>query len=240
MRRTASPLWQHIADVIGQEIRDQFYAPGERLPTEPELAQRFGVNRHTVRRAVGSLQDVGLLRIEQGRGTYVQEDIVDYPLGSRTRFSEIIERQAKTPSGTLLRSATIPADQTIAEALNVAMGAPVALIETIGKADGQPISLVGHHFALDRFPDVFAAYEAEGKITAMLKRLGVDDYFRKSTTITARMPHSYETRHLRVARMTPILCLEAINVDSGGTPVEYGLTRFSSSRVQILIDTMPA
>jgi GntR family transcriptional regulator, phosphonate transport system regulatory protein len=239
MHRTGSPLWQHIADSVAGEIRDRIFAPGDRLPTEAEFAVRFGVNRHTVRRAIASLQDFGLVRIEQGRGTFVQEDIVDYPLSSRTRFSEIIERQAKTPSGTLLRCATIPADQAVSEALDVAPGAPIALIETIGKADDQPISLVGHHFSLDRFPEVFAAYEAEGKITAMLKRLGVDDYFRKSTTITARMPHSYETRHLRVARMTPILCLEAINVDAEGTPVEYGLTRFSSSRVQILIDTLP-
>lgn len=237
-RRTGSPLWQYIADSLAQEIRDRVFAPGDRLPTEAELAQRFGVNRHTVRRAVASLQDFGLIRIEQGRGTFVQEDIVDYPLSKRTRFSEIIRRQAKTPSGAMLRSATIPADQAVAEALAIPLGAPVALIETIGKVDDQPISLVGHHFPLDRFPDVFAAYEAERKITPMLERLGVSDYFRKSTRVTARMPDSYEMRHLRVARMTPILCLEAINVDSDGRPVEYGLTRFSSSRVQILIDTL--
>ncbi len=151
----------------------------------------------------------------------------------------IVKRQAKTPSVTLLRSATIPVDQATSEALAVALGAPVALIETIGQVDDQPISLVGHHFALDRFPDVRTAYEAERKITPMLARLGVADYFRKSTTITARMPDGYEMPHLRVARMAPILCLEAINVDGRGAPIEYGLTRFSSSRVQILIDTLP-
>lgn len=240
MQRTGSPLWRHIADSVAGEIHHRVFAPGDRLPTEAELARRFGVNRHTVRRAIASLQDFGLVRIEQGRGTFVQEDIVDYPLSSRTRFSEIIERQAKTPSGALLRAATIPADEAVSGALGVALGAPVALIETIGKADGQPISLAGHHFSLDRFPDVFSVYEAEGKVTPMLRRLGVDDYFRKSTTVTARMPSSYEMRHLRVARMTPILCLEAINVDSRGLPVEYGLTRFSSSRVQIRIDSFPA
>lgn len=240
MRRAGRPLWQSIADSVAGEIRDRLLAPGDRLPTEADLARRFGVNRHTVRRAIASLQDYGLVRIEQGRGTFVQEDIVDYPLSSRTRFSEIIERQARTPSGTLLRSATIPADQTLSEALGVALGGPVALIETIGKVDGQPISLVGHHFSLERFPDLFAAYEAEGKITRMLGRLGVDDYLRRSTTITARLPNGYEVRHLRVSRMTPILCLEAINVDAQGAPVEYGLTRFSTSRVQIRVDTLPS
>lgn len=239
IRRTGSPLWQFIADSLAQEIRDRIFAPGDRLPTEPELAQRFGVNRHTVRRAVASLQDEGMIRIEQGRGTFVQDDIVDYPLSKRTRFSEIVERQARLPSGTLLRTVTIPADADAAEALQIAVGAPVGLIETVGKVDGQPISLVAHHFALDRFPNLFAAYEIDRKITPMLSRLGVPDYLRKTTRVTARTPDTYEMRHLRLARGTPVLCLEAINVDGEGRPVEYGLTRFSSNRVQIVIDTLP-
>lgn len=238
-RRAGFPLWQQIADVVTQEIRDRVYAPGDRLPTEMELAQRFGVNRHTVRRAVASLQDFGLLRIEQGRGTFVQEDIVDYPLSRRTRFSEIVRRQAKTPSGEHLRSATIPADATIADALAIKLGAPVALIETVGKVDDQPVSLAAHHFPLDRFPDLFEAYEATHKITPMFERLGVADYVRKSTKVTARMPDGYEMRHLRLARMTPVLAVEAVNVDGDGRPVEYGQTRFSSTRVQIVIDTLP-
>jgi GntR family phosphonate transport system transcriptional regulator len=239
MRRTGFPLWQQIADTIAQEIRDRIYGPGDRLPTELELAERFGVNRHTVRRAVASLQDFGLLRIEQGRGTFVQEDIVDYPLSRRTRFSEIIRRQAKTPSGELLRSATIPADAAIAEALAIRVGAPVALIETVGKADGQPISLAAHHFPLERFPDLFEAYAEARKITPMFERLGVADYVRKTTRVTARMPDSHEMRHLHLARMTPVLFVEAINVDGEGRPIEYGQTRFSSSRVQIVVDTLP-
>lgn len=230
------PRWQVIADTLEGDIRDGVYRPSDRLPTELELATRFGVNRHTVRRAVASLQDQGLVRIEQGRGTFVQEDIVDYPVSSRTRFSEIVKRQARTPSGTKLRSTTIPADEAMAEALKLVRGAPIALIETVGMVDGVPISLASHHFSLDRFPEIFAAYEAERKITPMLKRLGVDDYLRKSTKVTARLPDVHEQRHLRLSRVSPVLCLEAVNVDADGEPIEYGLTRFSSGRVQIVIE----
>jgi GntR family phosphonate transport system transcriptional regulator len=180
-----------------------------------------------------------MIRIEQGRGTFVQEDIVDYPLSRRTRFSEIVRRQARTPSGMLLRSATIPADKTMAEALEIAPGAPVALIETVGMVDDQPISLVAHHFPLERFPTLFEAYHAERKITPMFQKLGIDDYLRKTTRVTARMPDIYEIRHLRLARTSPVLCLEAVNVDAQNRPIEYGLTRFSSSRVQVVIDTLP-
>ncbi|WP_196259309.1 phosphonate metabolism transcriptional regulator PhnF [Pelagibacterium limicola] len=238
-RPSGSSLWQFIADTIGTEIRTRAYQPGDRLPTELELAERFGVNRHTVRRAVGSLQDTGLVRIEQGRGTFVQEDIVDYPLSRRTRFSEIVKRQARNPSGTLLRKATIPADDTIAHGLGLPVGAPVALIETLGMVDDMPVSLAAHHFPLDRFPHLFEAFESERKVTPMLQRLGVADYLRKTTRITSRLPDSYEMRHLRLARNTPVLCLEAVNVDNEGKPIEFGYTRFCSSRVQVVIDTLP-
>jgi len=238
--RHGGPLWQYIADTLGEEIRSQIFSPGERLPTEAQLAQRFGVNRHTVRRAVASLQDMGMIRIEQGRGTFVQEDIVDYPLSQRTRFSEIVKRQARTPSGTFLRSATQPADQAMAEALEIELGAPVALIESLGMVDSQPISLAAHYFPLTRFPNLLEVYQAERKVTPMFEKLGVGNYVRKSTRITSRMPDGYEMRHLRLARTMPVICLEAVNVDENMRPVEYGLTRFSSNRVQIVIDTLPA
>jgi len=236
-QRQGSALWKFIADSLAEEIRGGIFDPGAQLPTEAQLAQRFGVNRHTVRRAVASLQDLGMVRIEQGRGTFVQEDVVDYPLTQRTRFSEIVRRQARTPSGTLLRSATIPADKLIAENLSIEVGAPVALIETVGMVDGQPISLVAHHFPLTRFPNLFEIYEIERKVTPMFEKLGVGNYTRKTTRVTARLPDGYEMRHLRLARTMPVICLEAVNVDENLQPVEFGLTRFSSGRVQIVIDT---
>src|SRR3546814_2442917 len=62
---------------------------------------RSAVNRHTLRRGVASLEQEGLLRVEQGRGTFVQERVVDYRLGKRTRFTENILKQSRIPSGEL-------------------------------------------------------------------------------------------------------------------------------------------
>jgi GntR family phosphonate transport system transcriptional regulator len=232
------PLWRRIASEVTSDIQTGVYGPGDRLPTETELAERFGVNRHTVRRAVGLLQDEGLVRIEQGRGTFVQEDIVEYPISSRTRFSEIIKRQARSPSGQLLRAVRMPASETVAAGLAIEVGAPVALIETLGFVDNIPISLVSHHFPLERFPNLLEAYDAERKITPMFRRLGIADYLRKTTRVTARLPDGREMRHLRLSRMTPVLQLEAVNVDSTGAVIEYGETRCSSNRVQIVVDTI--
>src|SRR5215469_4025220 len=83
-------LWRRIADDLEQAIALGTHAAGERLPGEVEIAARFGVNRHTVRRALAGLTERGLVRAERGSGTYVAPTRLSYPIRSRTRFSEIV------------------------------------------------------------------------------------------------------------------------------------------------------
>src|SRR6185437_10116122 len=78
-------LWRRIAGTLEKEIASGILAAGMQLPTEVGLAGRFGVNRHTVRRALEELSRNGLIRIEQGRGSFVAEDVLDYTVGPRTR-----------------------------------------------------------------------------------------------------------------------------------------------------------
>ena len=102
-RMAGVTLWRHIHDTLRDEIGGPGHPPGGRLPTEAELAVRFGVNRHTVRRALEELSRGGLIRVEQGRGAFVAEDVLDYTVGPRTRFTEWIRRHNKEPSGRVLR-----------------------------------------------------------------------------------------------------------------------------------------
>src|SRR5580704_3210773 len=88
-------LWRQIEERLQAEIAGGAVMPGARLPTEHDLAARFQVNRHTVRRALAGLVQRGLVRVEQGRGAFVQEDVIDYALGKRTRFTENILRHRR-------------------------------------------------------------------------------------------------------------------------------------------------
>src|SRR3546814_9391060 len=72
--------------------------------------------------------------------------MVDYRLGKRTRFTENIQKQSRIPSGELVRAMVLPADANVAKHLHIRKGAAVVLIESIGKVDGRPISIVAHHF----------------------------------------------------------------------------------------------
>ena len=83
-------LWRQVADGIERGIADGAFAAGERLPGENEIAETYRVNRHTVRRALATLAERGLVRAERGSGTYVEAQRIAYPLRARTRFSEIV------------------------------------------------------------------------------------------------------------------------------------------------------
>src|SRR3546814_4904179 len=84
--------WRQIEQALADEIRTGQWGEGARLPTEAELAARFRVNRHTLRRAIGGLVDRGLVRVEQGRGIFVRENVLEYLVGRRTRFTENVRR----------------------------------------------------------------------------------------------------------------------------------------------------
>ncbi len=235
-RGTGVALWRQIQQALHAEIVGGAFKPGERLPTEAEMSHRFGVNRHTLRRAVGALQDAGVLRVEQGRGTFVQEDVIDYPVARRTRFSENITRLHRHPSGELLRAAEIPAPPEIARGLKIRTGRRVALLEIVGAVDGRPVSIGAHHFPKPRFDGLIDSYRATGSITKALAQHGIGDYFRQVTRVTSRMPTPDEARHLHQAKTLPILVTENVNVDPEGRPIEFSVSRLASERVQLVFE----
>lgn len=226
--------WRQIAESLGQEIREARFADG-RLPTEPDLAARFRVNRHTIRRAIGALADQGLVRVEQGRGTFVATGHIDYLLGRRTRFSTNLQRAGHEPSHRLLSATRGAADAVTARELRLANGAEVIEIEALGHADGVPVSYAVHRFPANRFaalPDEFAA---SGTITAALAACGVVDYTRQTTRLLARLPSEREARHLEQPVSRPVLQTESINIDGRGVPIQRSTTVFAGDRVQILV-----
>jgi GntR family transcriptional regulator, phosphonate transport system regulatory protein len=235
-RRDGVALWRRIAEVLRAEIAAGTPAPGARLPSEAELARRFGVNRHTLRRALEELAGAGLIRIAQGRGSFVSEDVLDYAIGPRTRFSEWIRRHNKEPSGKVLRLEEIPAEAPVARGLGLDPGAPVILLERLGLADERPVSLTAHHFPAALAPGLLAALRGAPSITAALAAVGIADYRRAVTRVTARLPSPEEAALLRTPRTRPLLVSENVNVDADGRVVEFGLARYPTPRVQIVFE----
>jgi GntR family transcriptional regulator, phosphonate transport system regulatory protein len=236
LARDGVALWRRIAETLRREILEGGRPAGSRLPTEAELAARFGVNRHTVRRALEELSRAGLIRVEQGRGSFIAEDVLDYLVGPRTRFSEWIRRHNREPSGRMLDLREQEADRRVATGLGLRSGAKVVLFEHLGLADGRPISLASHYFPAARLRGILEALRAEQAVTRALARVGIADYLRQSTRVTARMPTASEAALLETPRSRPLLHCENVNVDRAGTIIEFGIARYPTPRVQVVFE----
>jgi GntR family phosphonate transport system transcriptional regulator len=132
-------LWRQVADGIERGIASGSFAAGERLPGEMEIAETYRVNRHTVRRALATLAERGLVRAERGSGTYVEAQRIAYPLRARTRFSEIIGAGGHEPRGQLIDASDDVATRELARELALKTGAPLIRIEALRFADRTPI-----------------------------------------------------------------------------------------------------
>lgn len=228
--------WRQIETILRGEIAEGQLASGAQLPTEPQLAERFGVNRHTVRRALLVMAQAGLLSIEQGRGTFVRDQVIDYPIGTRTRFSEIVASQSLEPSGEMIASDTLSAPKEIAEPLKIETGAVVIRLDVLLLSDAVPICLASNWFPARRFPDIIEAYRTTGSISGAFARYGLDNYQRLQTSLIARIPSRRDADTLRQPPNRPVLVAESINGDEAKEPVQFAQSRFAGDRVRVRLE----
>ncbi|MCJ2165282.1 MULTISPECIES: phosphonate metabolism transcriptional regulator PhnF [unclassified Pseudodesulfovibrio] len=236
IRGNGVALWRQIYSQMEADIASGRFGPGDRLPSESSLSAEFGVNRHTIRRALAVLEEGGLIRVEQGRGSFVREPVIHYPVSRRTRFSENLSRQRREPGNILLMAVDTEADGVVAEALGIRPGEVVTRITSAGEADGRRISYSKSYFPRALFPGMVRVYREYGSVTRTLEHFGVGDYSRKRTRIISRMPTAEEARELAQPKTRPVLITESVNVDESGVPVEFGVCLFASDWVQILVE----
>ncbi|TFL17733.1 phosphonate metabolism transcriptional regulator PhnF [Jannaschia formosa] len=228
-------MWTAIADVLRGEIAEGARAPGDRLPTEARLAARFGVNRHTVRRAIAALVEEGLVRTRRGAGAFVAEAPTEYPIGARVRFRRAMEAAGRVPGKRLLSTETRPASAAEAAPLGLQAGDLIHVTDGLAMADGAPVALFHSTYPAARMPALVEALTRLGSVTEALAACGVADYVRVSTRIAATAATPIEAGHLNLAPGAPLLVSEAVNTDLNGRPVEFGVTRFAGERIALTL-----
>jgi len=228
-------FWTRIAADIADAIGSGAYPAGQRLPSEHALAEQFGVNRHTIRRSLASLSDQGLVRIAQGSGTYVEDFAVDLMLTKRTRHQQNLSNAGLKGGLRVLSARTDRANAAQAAALQVPARSKVLVLEVLGVAEGQPLHVSERAFPLPRFAGLDQVVRQTGSITAAFASLGVPDYTRQESRITAQMPEAAVANHLRQPVNRPVLQVESVNIDTQGQPIEFATTWFAGDRVKLTV-----
>ena len=138
--------WQEIAAKLEVELRTH-YRCGDYLPAEQQLADRYEVNRHTLRRAIDQLVERGWVQRRQGVGVLVLMRPFDYPLNAQARFSQNLLDQGSHPTSEKLLSVLRPASRHVADALGIQEGDNVVHLRTLRRVNGVAVCQIDHYFA---------------------------------------------------------------------------------------------
>ncbi|HTQ84258.1 MAG TPA: phosphonate metabolism transcriptional regulator PhnF [Pseudolabrys sp.] len=230
-------LWRCIADDFEQMVLVGKYENGEKLPAESEIAARYGVNRHTVRRAMADLATRGMVRTERGSGTYVNTDKLDYRIGRRTRFSEIVAAAGHEAAGRLQSSRIEPASAEIASRLGLGEGQHVVRLEIVRAADRVPISVATTWLSAERFGDVAKIFRRYSSITRTLNHYGITNYSRKWTRISVAFADAVDAGRLRLSVHRPVLVVEGLDISAEGEPLLTTRGRFAADRVALTVES---
>ena len=226
-------LWKDIATELANEIALGHFVSGDKLPTESHLSQRFGVHRHTVRKALSALAEQQLVWSKRGSGVFVTGQKTPYPIGKRVRFHQNISASGRTPSRDVLQILTRPANSQEADALQIKAGGPVHVFYGVSKSDNVPLALFHSIFDATRFQKLDQYLYRYHSVTRALNSCGLPDYTRAWTHITSLRATSLQANLLQISAGDPLLCTTSLNCDLKGQPIEHGRTHFVGDRVQI-------
>ena len=227
--------WEAIAAELRDDILQGRFAPGQQLPNEQLLAERFAVNRHTLRQAMQALAREGHVHVRQGRGTFVRELVLDYALQRRTRLSENISSVGERAQREVLAHAVDAAGEW-ATWLKVPAKSRVEVMRTRASVRGRPVGMSLAAYPCPRLAGIGEAVARHGSVTAALRGLGVADYTRARSIVSARLPTQAEADTLARSATQPVLVVQYVNVDRQGVPVEAGTTLFAADAVQLTVD----
>ena len=230
--------WQQISVAVSTAIASGEYQRGNRLPTETALAERFGVNRHTVRRALKDLRDKGVVQSRQGAGVFVLGQPRAYRLGTRTRFSQSLDSRGHGLGMTVLAMETRRASDSERAAFDIAERDPLIVTVAYGirLLEDQPISLFQSLIPTAIAPGFADALADFGSVTKALAACGIADYTRKSTHVTAVAADPMQARHLECRSGAPLLQSDAIDILADGRVIEVGTSWFKGDSIRLVVD----
>jgi GntR family transcriptional regulator len=222
------PIARQVTKIISERIRGQDYSPGDRLPSESDLADELGVSRATVRSALEKLAAEGLVLRKQGNGTYINKHIVDVPtrMGAMWDFIRLIENTGYAAETQMLGSDIRPATEQEATSLNIATGSNVVTLIRRFSADGKPVILASDLIPTSLFVHPTKALErTEGELP--LREL-LWNKCRQAITyaivnIESLLPDEDTKQLLGREDSSPLLKLEQVFYNSDNLPILYSI-----------------
>lgn len=238
-RQDGRPLHHQILDELRRQIHSGDLGPGDALPSESDLMERFGVARGTVRQALAALRADGSVGGPRGRPPVVRDRRLTQPFTHTVSFSAWIKAMGMEPTGRLIELVQRPADEECAAALDIAPETRVYQLLRVRYADGEALMIERAVFAPSIGPIVAAMDLIYSSIYAELQRQGVV-FASAHHEIDALAASADDAGLLGVQVRTPLLRTRRRAFSTRGEPLEWADDRYLASRVSFTVQNTVA
>ncbi|WP_255954089.1 GntR family transcriptional regulator [Streptomyces odontomachi] len=237
-RSSPVPLYFQLSQQLEAAIERGLLTPGTLLGNEIELAGRLGLSRPTVRQAIQSLVDKGLLVRRRGVGTQVVHSKIKRPLELSSLYDDL-EAAGQRPSTGVLANTVVPAPAAVAAALGVPEGSEVHRVERLRLAHGEPMAYLCNHLPAGLLDLDNDRLEATG-LYRLMRAAGITLHSARQS-VGARAASAEEADRLAEPMGAPLLTMERTTFDDTGRAVEFGTHVYRASRYsfefQLLVRT---
>jgi GntR family transcriptional regulator len=223
VRTGAGTLYAQLYSTLLAQIRAGEYRSGERLPTEAELGEIYGVSRMTVRRALDELRRGGFVERKPALGTFVAEPSLAAQISGVHSLTDEIVQLGMTPGSVLLRQEMVAVGDVAGQQLQLAADETVLRLERVRTADGRPFYVAQSYLNTVEFPvlvdedftaDDLSLLDTYGRVLG----LGVE---RMTQLVSATLAPPLAQRAFDLKPSAPVLVFERTVYVGGNRPVEY-------------------
>lgn len=216
-----TPYYQQLYDILRGEIARGTWKPGDRVPSESELIEKYKVSRITVRQAFERLVNEGFVYRRRGSGTFVSVPTIEQGLNRIISFTEDMQRRGLHPGTQVLGLRLEPATPEIAARLGIMAGMELAVLERLRLADGEPMSVEVSRLIHDLCPNILEGDYARMPLHEALEVRFAIRLVRAQQEIRAEAADHSLAAHLGVRAGAPVFHIERVSYAQNGTPVEY-------------------
>lgn len=228
------PIYKQLAYAIEGMIAKEV-SVGNYLPSENDLALHFGVNRHTVRRAIDDLVAAGFVLRQKGKGCLVINQHIEYAL-SAGRFTTTLDKLGHNTVTHIIKREKIRCSPKVADYLGIKESRSVYMIQTSRWVNDQPMSFITHFLNPKYVPNIDENYR-QGSLHECISDVYGIDLVRTSALISATMPTNEEALLLKSALTKPLLKVKSFNGMKNNIEkiVEVSVSLSRSDRFQIKV-----
>lgn len=234
-RETPVPLYHQLAEQLRAAITDGRLDPGDAFENEIAMAERLGVSRPTVRRAIQELVSQGLLLRRRGVGTTVAGRQIHRRAELTSLYDDLRRAGAGDPHTDVLVHEVVT-DETAAAALGLPLDTRLLRLVRLRRDGDRPLAILQNWLPPD-YSDISREELEQDGLYALLRSRGGKPVVAHQR-IGARQPSSGERKHLRLAASQPVLTMTRTAFDAVGKPVEYGdhCYRAQDYTIEVMVD----